>query len=379
MGRIIEGYWDCEYCGTKKIRGSIRDCPNCLKPRGENIRFYLDESNKTYVSESKSIHINRNPDWLCNYCSCLNSDSSDTCISCGAPRTSSNLNYFQNRKEKENETEFETSSLNQTSLNDFSRNSHHDDSTYSKLKTSNNSFSKVKKSSFSYDNLYNLFPFVLVFLVILLIGFILFPREQEITVTDFSWKYLVNIEKYETVEESSWSLPAGAVLIKTTLELSHYQDVLDHYETKTREVARERLVGYEEYVSGYRDLGNGYFEEITSSRPIYETYYETETYEEPVYRTEPVFETKYYYNIDKWIFSRTLESKGNDKNPYWPEVILLNNERISSKDETYMITGLDKNGKIQNVTLSFEDWEKLELDQTVKLKVSLGHGSIVNK
>ena len=191
--------------------------------------------------------------------------------------------------------------------------------------------------------------------------------------------YCINVEKYETVEESSWSLPAGAVLIKTKLELSHFQDVLDHYETKTREVARERLVGYEEYVSGYRDLGNGYFEEITSSRPIYETYYETETYEDPVYRSEPVFETKYYYKIDKWIFSRTLESKGNDKNPYWPEVILLNNERISSKNETYMITGLDKKGKIQSISLSFEDWEKLELDQTVKLKVTLGYGSIVDK
>lgn len=27
--RVIKGYWDCIYCGTKHIDGLIDVCPNC--------------------------------------------------------------------------------------------------------------------------------------------------------------------------------------------------------------------------------------------------------------------------------------------------------------------------------------------------------------
>ena len=37
------------------------------------------------------------------------------------------------------------------------------------------------------------------------------------------------------------------------------EPVIDHYETRTREVTKKRVSGSESYVSGYNDLGNGYF------------------------------------------------------------------------------------------------------------------------
>ena len=63
-------------------------------------------------------------------------------------------------------------------------------------------------------------------------------------------------------------MPEEARLQDSRLEFSHYQEVLDHYEQKSRQVEKHRITGYEEYVVGYRDLGNGYFEEITEQRPI---------------------------------------------------------------------------------------------------------------
>lgn len=162
-----------------------------------------------------------------------------------------------------------------------------------------------------------------------------------------SWQRSIDIERYQTVEESDWYLPSGARLQYSQKEFSHYEQVLDHYETKTKKVAHERILGYEDYVSGYRDLGNGYFEEIVSSRPVYETYYEDETYQEPVYRDEPVYRTKYY------------------------------DEKVSIRSEKYYITGLNKKNKSSNILLSFEDWNSVEVGQTVKLKVSLGYGEIV--
>lgn len=192
-----------------------------------------------------------------------------------------------------------------------------------------------------------------------------------------SWERSIDIERYQTVDESGWSLPVGARLHYSQEEFSHYEQVLDHYETKTRQVAKERISGYEEYVTGYRDLGNGYFEETTSSRPIYETYYETETYEEPVYRDEAVYRTKYYYEIDKWLYERSVKTNGTDKEPYWGEVNLNSDERVSSERENYTILGLNKKEKEQSISLSYKDWNSLEVGQTVKLKVSLGYGTIV--
>ena len=360
MGRIIEGFWDCKFCNTTGIRGGIRECPNCGKTRDENTTFYLNLEKKHYIPKEQEKNFNRNPDWVCQYCNQLNSDSDKVCISCGSSRTKQNLNYFENRNKK---IEEKNEKLQQEENNSKEQNSIPD------------SFSTL--SNFVFSKLY----IIIIALVILLgIGGIIYlfiPKEQELTITEMSWQRSIDIEKYQTVEESDWSLPSDAHLLYSQEELSHYEHVLDHYETKTRQVARDRISGYEDYVSGYRDLGNGYFEEIISSRPIYETYYETEIYQEPVYRNEAIYRTKYYYEIDKWLYERSVKTNGVDKEPYWGNVTLYSDERISVKSENYYISGLNKKNKSSKISLSFDDWNSLEIGQTVKLKVSLGHGKIV--
>lgn len=37
--RLIEKYWDCKYCDSKRIGGSHRKCPNCGKIRDEDTIF----------------------------------------------------------------------------------------------------------------------------------------------------------------------------------------------------------------------------------------------------------------------------------------------------------------------------------------------------
>lgn len=201
---------------------------------------------------------------------------------------------------------------------------------------------------------------------------------QKVTIQEMSWEYCINIEKYQTVTENNWNLPAGARLLYSQQEFSHYQEVLDHYETRTKQVAKQRISGYEDRVTGYRDLGNGYFEEITTSSPVYETYYETETYQEPIYRNDPVYRTKYYYEIDKWLYERNVKTSGKDKNPYWGEVDLSSVERISSKNEKYLITGVNQKDKQQVLQLSYDDWRSLTVGKTATFKVTLGiYGEIV--
>ncbi|MBR3642974.1 MAG: hypothetical protein IKN57_05640, partial [Parasporobacterium sp.] len=112
MGKIIEGVWDCKYCDTKKIRGSLRSCPNCGKPRDENTEFYIADPNNYVEDPSK---INKNPDWICSFCNSLNSDSAAYCVSCGASRQDSEKNYLEKKKERE-EKKAETEKLDAIAL-----------------------------------------------------------------------------------------------------------------------------------------------------------------------------------------------------------------------------------------------------------------------
>lgn len=376
MGRILEGFWDCKYCGTKRIGGSLRQCPNCGKARGDDTTFYLDTTKNRYVSEEKAAKINRNPDWICDYCNQLNSDDDDSCIFCGAPRTRENLNYFENKEKQKETAKPKGESYTPTSSSnarDYSTGTHSSSDYSSGFKSTFSGISSFLATSWT-SIVIGLLIAISIFGMFLLFR----PKEYDITVNELSWERCINVERYQTVEENDWYLPSGGRLLYTREEYSHSEQVLDHYETKTRQVAKERISGYETYVSGYRDLGNGYFEEVTSQRPIYETYYETETYQDPVYRSEPVYRTRYYYEIDKWLYERSIKTCGADKSPYWGDPNLASDERTSAQSEKYMVKGIDiKTEETISFSLSLEDWSSLNVDQNLKVKITLGHGEII--
>ena len=194
------------------------------------------------------------------------------------------------------------------------------------------------------------------------------PREVSGTVVGMRWSRSVEIEEYKTVRESGWSIPSGGREISRSEEIHHYNSVISHYETKTRTYTEQVLDHYEEYVSSYRDLGNGYFEEITSQRPVYRTETRTETYEEPVYVQVPVYETKYVYDIDKWVHQSYKDTSGNDKSPYWSDYECKANERMGSKIEVFSVSVELGNSDTETYSLSYDQWESLEIGQEVKLK-----------
>ena len=387
MGRLIEGLWDCQHCDTKGNKGSIRECPNCGHPRDDSVKFYMPGT-ITYVSEEKARTINKNPDWVCLYCNTLNSDDNTICKSCGANKADDSLDYFENqRNKKEKESSYHTHSSDSESNyedsyeEDYEENTsyNYNSSSYNSNYYSSNTVPENKIITFLKDN----WKFLLIIPVIIALivgGIYLFtPKEEYVTITDFKWEYSVNIEKFETIKDSGWSLPSDARLLYTNNEISHYDQVLDHYETKTRQVAKTRISHYESYVSGYRDLGNGYFEEIIDQRPVYETYYETETYEEPVYRSVPIYDTKYYYERDVWNYNRTIKFNGSDKDPKWGEIKLNDLERISesSRSKKYYVIGINSKNETKEYEFSYEEWKPLEINQVIKFEKSLFEKSTI--
>lgn len=190
------------------------------------------------------------------------------------------------------------------------------------------------------------------------------------TVTGFSWERSVRIEQYTTVQEEDWSIPAGGRHVSERREVKYYEDVLDYYETRTREVSEQVQTGTHTYVCGSRDLGNGYFEDIECTEPVYETRYRTESYQEPVYRSEPVYGTKYTYLIDKWVFSRQPSSSGTNRSATWPEFGLNGNEREAGRTQKYIVKLTDDEGNTQPLELSFDQWQTLHEGQKVGTQVN---------
>ena len=112
--------------------------------------------------------------------------------------------------------------------------------------------------------------------------------------------------------------------------LKQQHDVVEiyHYKTVTEQKSRQVLDHYDTSYS-YSDNGNGTFKQHENRTPVYHTEYYTESNQEPVYRQDPVFQTKYYYEIERWVDKDSYESSGTDKSPYWNETYLplADNER----------------------------------------------------
>jgi hypothetical protein len=359
-----------------------------------------------YVDDETARTISRNPDWLCSYCDALNSDDVHECYVCAASREDSEKNYFENRAEiearraereriiaaasgemnkshryQEDIYEDVAHTDNNTRSHDYKETTSAESSTNYNSSTTRDSGRNEAKHRTSTGHRMRSMPWGNIFkvgagvlaaaLIIACLFWIFTPKIQEVTIHDFSWERSINVEEYVTVKRDGWSLPADGRLLYSQQEIKTYEKVLDHYETKTRTYTEQVLDHYETYVSGYRDLGNGHFEEITSQRPVYRTETRTETYQEPVYRDEPVYATKYYYEIDVWQHAFYSKSSGNDKKPYWKEIELKELQREGGRSETYYIFVINKNGEEEKYAFDFDVWNSLEKGQEITIKTTI--------
>ena len=339
--KIVMGYWDCPFCQTKKIKGTLQDCPNCGATRTKDVRFYMDQD-ITYLSEEDAKSKGKGADWMCTWCRSFNSASAVKCKNCGAERDDKSYDYFERQEQKEK---------------------NHAASMTSGGGTKEQANIRSERKAFNIGKLI----LSMLFLIAIITGIVslFLPKTKNLTVSAVSWRYNIEIEKYREVEESDWYLPADGTLIRTARKIHHYDEVLDYYErvAKTRDV----IDGYDESTS-YSDNGDGTFTEHTTRTPRYktETYYE----EEPVYRDVPVYQTKYYYTIWRWMHERDVTTTANDKNPFYGDVVLGENEREGRRSEEYNVTGFTKRkGKEKTYDVPAEIWNEVFPDHTYKVKI----------
>ena len=383
MDRIIQGYWACPACGTYDVSGLVDACPSCGRRKDPNTKHYLpghrpagigksgeSQPKKVYVTEKQLRDAGIAPEecdgnhkeWVCPYCDTLNNWADEYCASCGAPKSSSKQNYGDHDKvrmrtwigvplgeprgchvekeQKNSQVERQSAPLRRTAQ-------------------------PVVEEE---PDLTFLISFGMVAAIVGALIFLFAPIKEVATVTDFSWSRSVAIEEFQTVRESGWSVPSGGRTYDTREEIRNYTQVLDHYETVTKEKSRQVLDHYETYYT-YSDNGNGTFTEHEHSSPVYKTEYYTETEEKPVYKQVPVYDTKYYYEIDKWVTVDYAKSEGTDRSPYWETYRLSGEQREGNRYEEYTI--YYDNGKHANV--SKDVWDNTSVgDQVVITKNRLG-------
>ena len=218
--------------------------------------------------------------------------------------------------------------------------------------------------------------------VIAVIFFVTRPKDKATTVVDKTWQRAVEVETLTAVREQSWSKPsASARNITSKLAIRDYERVLDHYEDEAYDVPYEVLDGYD---TDYKDNGDGTFTEIEV--PRYRTEYRTEYRSVPVYRQEPIYDTLYEYDVDKWVVSRTERAGGScyeprseliragewsvEAQPYWPDTRLSGDtEREGRRAEEYILYFTDAKGKSYSARVPESVWNKYSRDQSVELEV----------
>ena len=361
-------------------RGRYRECPNCGKPRGEDVQFYLKEYGEEYAL--KDDDTSDNPDWFCEYCSSYNPDGAAKCLSCGAERGT--RDYSQMR---DTETSQLVVDANADGVDDSGQISEEERAKQNYQREREDREKKQREHNEAHGftspqppqsdgkkwkTWQKVLAGVGIFLLISVIAALVLPDEVDIEVKSLHWQRSIQIEQKVTVNESDWSLPEGGRLREKQREIHHHDHVLDHYEEYYENVS-EKVVDHYETITHKKDLGNGKFEIEKTKKPVYKTVTKKEKRKKPVYVDVPVYQTKYYYVIERWKSTRTVDTQGDDKKPYWGDYELakasgpygIGEERVAGQTETLTVTGVVKD---EEKTYTVEDadwWNSMEVGESI--------------
>ena len=359
-GRVIRGYWDCPQCGTKGIDGLADVCPGCGAGKDKHVRYYMksveevseEELNAAGISAEESDGLHR--EWICAYCGSLNNYADTVCARCGADREEKEQDYGGDTQSAKYERD-KTGNLHQTQAAEQDKEKR-PDHTYVSAEDIASQEKPVKKPS--------VLSRILLVAALLAAVILLWPHSYSEAISGFAWQRSVTVEEIQTFSESGWSLPSGARQTGAQRELYGYQDVLDHYETVYQTRTRKVFDHYETSYD-YTDNGNGTFSEHAVQTPVYRTEQYQEPVQRPVYRSEPVYQTKYYYDIDRWVEVQTYTTGAEDHEAYWSKDYTLGDrQRDTQRDEYYYTIYSD--GARERVP--YEKWEQQNVGDGLHIK-----------
>lgn len=337
-GKTYEMLWDCKFCGTDKLLGKThRFCPSCGAPQDPDSRYFPSDEEKVAVED----HVYTGADKICAACSTLNSASAEYCQQCGAALTQAT--------EAKTITDDQVIRDGQQFISTGARDMAKERFDAEMQRAGVTPSTTQQKRSWTFYAVLGIIGLVVVGILLA----IFWRREEVAYVSGHAWEREVNIEEYQAVSDNAWcdTMPREAYSITRREEQRGERQVADGEECTTRRV----------------DNGDGTFREQRDCRTKY--------------RSEPVYDTKCYFTINRWVFERAVKATGQSlaENPMWPEVRLtrtgtcLGCEREGGRGERYLVY-LTEGENIYTCDLAQSQWATMQVESTWKFNVGVVTG-----
>lgn len=270
--------WDCRYCGARKLLArSQRYCPQCGAPQDPATRHFPADDEKVEASGYRYEGVDK----VCKACQSPNGALAEFCGQCGAPLGDAVPVKPAASETRSTEAKF-AASLSLRRQEEARRRD------ITGLTPSHDKYKKQPKSL-------AWVKWLLIALTAVVLARLFWTRDESVRVTDHYWRQEIGIERYGTVHESAWCshLPPGAYGVISRSEVRSYRQVPDGQDCRVRRV----------------DRGDGTYRESTECQPRY--------------TSEPVYDLRCDYRIDRWLPSRSVVAEGHDQSPRWPETGII--------------------------------------------------------
>ncbi|MFT3841704.1 MAG: zf-TFIIB domain-containing protein [Myxococcaceae bacterium] len=184
--------------------------------------------------------------------------------------------------------------------------------------------------------------------LMLIVVCVSWKKEVSVTVKGHHWSRSIDIEALNPKSESAWcdSTPGDAYSIRREREQRSTKQIPDGQTCHTKNV----------------DRGNGSFEK----REVCET----------KYRSEPVYDYKCYYTVDRWQRERSVEAGGTlSQSPSWPSLPSMHTgncrgcEREGPHHEEYVVELDSSEGKHYKCDKNEQMWRALGEGSKFPMKV----------
>jgi hypothetical protein len=305
-GPTYEMLWDCASCGTTGLLGlSHRHCASCGAVQDPDRRYYPPDHKRVAV-EDHPLH---GADRMCGACDAPNSVRAACCVGCGSPLDGARLVGVRSDL-REGVEDSATAAAAEVAAR---RQAEREARFAAAAAASGAAVAEETGPAPVGRSKARLGCGVAVLAIAACAGVFLFWRKDvSVEVTGHTWERTIDIEAFRTVSESDWdeNVPADA---------------------RNRTCAREER--------GSRQVQTGEDCHTVKSDNGDGTYSERQECS-PTYSSEPEYDLKCRYEVDRWVKVDTAGASGASvaDTPVWPEVRIVGQQREGARKQTYTVS-----------------------------------------
>lgn len=323
--------WDCPACGTAALLArDDKQCRNCGAPQDPTRRYFPTPDQAQAVERAANIRVDRR----CPACTSVVVAEAEFCVACGSPLADAKAVPRRTSQAATDDGFAPDSARAARAEYDAAR-----AATSSGGSPADTAGDRARDPA--QRRRANRIGGVVIAIGVggaATIGVMTWTRPVDVDVVARHWERHIDIEQYRTVHDSDWhdAMPADA------RNRSCYQE-----QRSTREVPDGETCH-----DARRDNGDGTFDLVREC--------------ETTYRSEPVYDTRCDYTVDRWRRRDTMTARGGPDDPLvWPHVELaqpgncLGCDREGPRRERFVVALRDADGLAHECDVPKSRWDAL--------------------